>query len=295
MIIQRKADLALVLVTMCWGVSYFLMDLVLEELDPLTLNAFRFLGAFFIAGILAFPKLKKVNRSTLKYAFFVALALTATYICCTFGVKYTTQSNAGFLCAMTVIFTPILAFVFKRIIPERKLIIVLIMCVIGIALMSLNEQLQIATGDILCLMCSLAYAADLLITEHAVGREDVDAFQLGVFQLLFTGAFMLILAMIFEQPALPLTGKGWAAAVFLTVFCTGVSYIVQSLAQQYTSSSHVGVILCLEPVFAGIVAFFLAGEVLLPRAYFGAFLMLAGLLIMEIDLPAGQGRSKEIK
>ena len=49
--------MALVLVTMCWGISYFLMDLCLEEMDPFTLNAYRFLGAFVIAAIVSFPRL----------------------------------------------------------------------------------------------------------------------------------------------------------------------------------------------------------------------------------------------
>ena len=39
-----------------------------------------------------------------------------------------------------------------------------------------------------------------------------------------------------------------------------------------------------EPVFSGIVAFFFAGEILLPRAYAGALLMLAGLFFMEFDV-----------
>ena len=70
----------------------------------------------------------------------------------------------------------------------------------------------------------------------------------------------------------------------LAVFCTGIAFIVQAVAQQYTTASHVGVIFTLEPVFSGIVAFFFAGEILLPRAYAGAFLMLAGLFFMEFDV-----------
>ena len=64
---QLKADLMLVLVTLGWGVSYYMMDLCLAEMDPFTLNAFRFLGAFLVAGILAFPKLRTVNKVTLMY------------------------------------------------------------------------------------------------------------------------------------------------------------------------------------------------------------------------------------
>jgi len=280
---QLKADLMLLVVTICWGVSYFLMDLCLEEMDPFSLNAYRFLLAFAVAAVLSFKRIIHVNRQTLKYSLFVGIALTVVYITCTFGLKYTTQSNAGFLCAMAVVFTPIFAFLFKRVVPGRKLIFVIILCFVGIGLMTLDESFRMGKGDVLCLMCSIAYAADLLITESGVNREEVDAYQLGVYQLLFTGVFMLILAIIFEEPTLPQSGMGWFGATFLAVLCTGVAFIAQAIAQQYTTSTHVGVIFCLEPVFAGIVAFFLAGEVLLPRAYLGACLMLAGLFIMEIE------------
>lgn len=280
---QFKADLMLLCVTICWGVSYFLMDLCMEEMDPFTLNTYRFLGAFTVAGILTFPRLRSVNRTTMKYAFLVSIIITVVYVAATFGVKYTSQSNAGFLCALAVVFTPIFAFLIKKVVPEKKLILVVIVCVVGIALMTLDENFHMALGDILCILCSVAYALDLLFTESAVSHKDVDAYQFGVFQLLFTGLFMLALALIFGDPVLPSSGPVWFGVAFLSIVCTGVAFIAQAIAQQYTSPTHVGIIFCMEPVFAGAVAFFLAGEVLLPRAYVGAALMLAGLLIMEVD------------
>lgn len=283
---QVKADLMLVLVTLCWGVSYYMIDLCLVEMGTFNLNAFRFLGAFIIAAIFTFPKLKGVNKETLKYAFFIGFSLVFVYIGATFGVMYTSLSNSGFLCALSVVFTPLLGIIIFRQRPDKKMVIIVLICLIGIALMSLNEQLKPALGDIFCLMCAFAYAVDLLITEKAVAKEEVNAFQLGVFQLGFTGLFMLILSFIFEDPCLPSSGIVWGSALFLAVFCTGVAFIVQTIAQQYTSATHVGVIFTLEPVFAGIVAFALAGERLLPRAYFGAFLLLASLIIMEIDVKA---------
>jgi drug/metabolite transporter (DMT)-like permease len=55
--------------------------------------------------------------------------------------------------------------------------------------------------------------------------------------------------------------------------------------QQYTSATHVGLIFTLEPVFSAAVAFFFAGERLLPRGYLGAALMLLSLVLMELDWP----------
>lgn len=279
-----KADLMLVLVTMCWGVAYYMIDICLLEMDTFSLNAFRFLGAFIIAAIVAFPKLRSVSRTTVKYSFFIGISLVFAYIGCTLGVKYTSLSNTGFLCALTVVFTPVLAFFVKKQKPEKKIAVVVAICLAGIALMTLNEQLKPAAGDFFSLLCAFAYAVDLLLTESAVSREDVDAFQIGVFQMGFAGIFMLALAFIFEEPSLPSSGVCWGAALFLTVFCTGLAFITQAIAQQYTTASHVGVVFTLEPVFAGVSAFLLAGEVLLPRAYLGAVLLFAGILVMEVDI-----------
>ena len=281
---QMKADFMLLMVTLFWGVSYWLIDVSLAEVEPFALNAMRFLIAFFIAGVFAFPKLKTVDKTTMKYSAIIGFALLFVYIGATFGVKYTSLSNAGFLCALTVVITPILAYIVLKQQPGKKLGVVVVMCLVGIALLSLKENLRPALGDIFCILAAFAYAVDLLITEIAVIRKQVNAFQLGVFQLGFTGLFNLIISLFIETPSLPHSAKAWTAVLFLSIFCTGAAFIIQALAQQYTSASHVGVIFSLEPVFAGIVAFFLAGEILSVRAYVGAALLVSGLFIMELDI-----------
>ena len=73
------------------------------------------------------------------------------------------------------------------------------------------------------------------------------------------------------------------AALFLGVVCSGIAFVIQSVQQQYTTASHVGLIFTLEPVFASMVAFVMTGEVLSLRGYIGAALMLLSLFIMEGD------------
>ncbi len=77
----------------------------------------------------------------------------------------------------------------------------------------------------------------------------------------------------------------WGAALFLGILCSGVAFIIQSVQQQYTTASHVGLIFTLEPVFAAIVAYFFAGEVLTSRSYVGMAFMLLSLVVMEVDFP----------
>lgn len=287
---QLKADLMLLIVTMGWGISYYLVDISLGDMGPFTLNSNRFLIAFAVACIVAFPKLKNVSKATLKYSVLLGTALVFVYIGATFGIKYTTLSNTGFLCGLTVIFTPILSSIIYKKLPDKKVIIVVIMCFIGIGLLTLTDDFSInyknLKGDLLCIMCGFIYAIDLLLTEKAVSNEDVNPFQLGVFQLGVTGVFNLILAFVFEKPHVPTEPKIWATVLFLSIFCTGIAFIVQALAQQYTNASHVGIIFSLETVFAGSVAFILAGEVLTTKSYIGAAIMVTSIFIMEIDFKA---------
>ncbi|MBQ6900180.1 MAG: DMT family transporter [Firmicutes bacterium] len=285
---QFQADLMLMLVTLCWGVSYYLMDLCLVEMDPFTLNAYRFLVAFFIAVALSWNKVKTVNKTTLKYSVMVGIALVFVYMGATFGVKYTSLSNSGFLCALTVVFTPVFGSLFLKQKQDRKVVFAVILCLIGIALLTLKDDFSInkenLKGDLLCIMCAMAYAIDLLLTEKAVSHEEVNAYQLGVFQLGVTGVCNLFLAIITEEPHLPGTTTVWASMLFLAIFCTGVAFVVQPIAQQYTTASHTGVIYALEPVFATIVAVIFANEILSTKSYLGAFIMMASIFVMELDL-----------
>lgn len=278
---QRKAELLLVMVTVFWGISYLLMDYCLTDLQPMNLNAFRFLLAFFLLSALFFKRVRKVSRATLRYSVPIGLCLVLTYIGATYGVKYTSVSNAGFICAMTVVVTPVLEWLFLRKRPGRKLFLALLLCTAGLALLTLSDSLRPAPGDVLCLLCPLFYAGDLLLTDRAAQREDVDLLALGVTELGVTGAVMLLLSMLLEEPHLPQSPGVWAGAVFLGIFCTGVAFAVQSVWQKYTTPSRVGLIFTLEPVFSAVAAYFWAQERLALRGYAGAALMLISLLLME--------------
>ena len=129
---------------------------------------YRFLGAFLIVALVAFPHIKKVNMKTLKYSMLIGFILFIVYIGCTYAVICTSLSNAGFLCALPVVFTPLIAFLFQGKKPDRKFLLVIIICVLGIALLTLKENLTLAWGDLFVIGAAVAYTVDLLIID--VGR-----------------------------------------------------------------------------------------------------------------------------
>ena len=180
---QKKADLLLLMVTGFWGISYFLMDLCLTDLPPLCLNAFRFLLACVVIWLIYLPKMKHISRETVKYSVIIGLSLAVVYMCCTYGILYTSISNAGFICALSVVTTPVLEFILARKMPGLRLFVALALCTVGLALLTLNEQFRPALGDIICSGTAIFYAIDLVVTDRAVHRPEVDPLQLGILQL----------------------------------------------------------------------------------------------------------------
>ena len=111
---QRRADLLLVMTTFFWGASYYLTDICLADLPPMTLNAFRFIVAFLVLGLIFWKHVVHINRTTLWYSLIVGLALAGTYVAYNYGITRTSLSNAAFICALQVIFAPLLGCLFFR-------------------------------------------------------------------------------------------------------------------------------------------------------------------------------------
>lgn len=162
---QRRADLLLVMVTAFWGASYYLSDLCLGELPPLNLTAFRFGSAFLLLGVIFWKNVVRMNRQTLRYSILVGLALAGTYVFYGYGLPLTSISNASFVCALPVVFTPVFDFIIHRKRPGRNFGIALVICTVGLALLTLQDSLRPAVGDLICMGVPVCYSIDLLLTE----------------------------------------------------------------------------------------------------------------------------------
>jgi drug/metabolite transporter (DMT)-like permease len=112
-----------------------------------------------------------------------------------------------------------------------------------------------------------------------------DPLTLGTVQLGVAALWGLAATFLLETPRLPDTPQSWAAILGLGVLCSGIGYILQTLAQRHASPTRTSLIFSLEPLFAAAFAFTFQGESLTMQGYAGAALMLIGVLITEIRVP----------
>lgn len=277
-----KADLMILFITICWGSSYLFMKMGLDSLGEFNLIALRFGLAFILAGVIFLPRLRQVNVKTIRYAMLLGFILFIMFTALTFGLKTTTTSNAGFLVSLTVVFVPLLhTFLFKKKI-ENKVVVSIMLALTGIALLTIQLPFTFKIGDLFCIAAALCYA--LHINMVSTAAQKVDTLSLGILQLGFTGLYAFISSLLYEAPVWPSTTNSWIAVLVLSVVCTAVGFIFQTIAQKYTTATRTGLVFSLEPVFAALVGFWFAHEILNSNQYLGAALVFISVVISSVNV-----------
>ncbi|MDR2943803.1 MAG: DMT family transporter [Methanosarcinales archaeon] len=288
---MRKASFLLLLVVFVWGMSYLFTKRGLETLPPFTFLTFRFCLGFTAAGLLFMKHFSKINKKTLIGGAVLGFFLFLTLGCVYFGLRYTTISNAGFLGSLSVVFVPILSAIVYRKLPEKKILIGSTAAAIGIALLTLESKAGFSIGDFICIGAAVAYAGHILMTKHLTSIKEIDALNLGIVQLGFTGIYGAVCALLFEEPYLPTAAEEWTAILFLAFFCTAFGFTGQVVAQKHITPAHVGLLFSLEPVFAALFAYLFASEQLLPIQIIGAAIVFCSVLYVEADLKGFKRKS----
>ncbi|MCC7352266.1 MAG: DMT family transporter, partial [Anaerolineae bacterium] len=234
----------------------------------------------FAWGLTAWGPVRR-RRLDLAAGVLVGLFLFTAYATQTFGLLLSTPTKTAFITGLSIVMVPLGAALFLHRPPSRWALAGVAVATVGLALLTLNEQLRIGAGDLLVLMTAFSLAGHII----AVGRFAPDGDP-----LLLTLAQLATVAVASGVGAL-LTG-GWhagllslpvlAAIVFTGVFATAFAFAAQTSAQRFTTPTHTAVIFAGEPVFAAIFSYLFAGEMLGGRALLGCALILAGVLAAEL-------------
>ena len=277
---NHKYNICMFIATIFFGMTYVLTKICLNYSTELHIISFRFLIAFVISLIFLQRKIFPLKIKEILYSLILSVLLFMVFITMTIGVKYTTATNASFLISLSVIFIPFFSWVFNKEKPKKSIFIVLIIALIGIMLLTLDKNLEFHIGDILCLICSLLFSFHVLITERFVKNNN--PITLGVLQFGGVAVLSFLVQYPIEKFTLPKNEKFWISLMILSVFCTALAYIIQTVSQKKLSSTLIGLILSLEPIFSGIFGYFILNEYLSLQQYIGAFLLLISIIYVTV-------------
>ncbi|MET3659192.1 MULTISPECIES: DMT family transporter [Sporosarcina] len=275
-------ELGLAVVAIIWGSGFVASAVSLEHFTPYQILAIRFLIGIILLSLVFFKKLKNIKKSTIIKGSIIGIFLYLAFALQTVGLVYTTPSKNAFLTAVNVVIVPFIAFfIFKRKMDKFELFGALL-AIIGIGVLSLQLSGGINFGDVLTLLCAVAFAFHIFYTAQFVKNED--PVLLTVVQMAAATVLGFIVVLFKGETNFVANFEGVSAVLYLGVFSTTIAFLLQTVAQKFTSETKAAIILSTEAFWGMVFSVIILSEVLTAKMAIGAILILVAIIISETKL-----------
>jgi drug/metabolite transporter (DMT)-like permease len=272
------ALLALVLVTAVWGVTFVQVKDAVALYPLFAFLAVRFAIASVVLAVPAAGRLRALGRPGWTAGASLGLLLALGYALQTAGLERTTVSSAGFITGLYVVFTPLLGLLLFRTRVGRAVWVGVALAVAGLAMLS-GVGAGDPAGDLLVLGGAAAYSLQIALMERYAPRYDPIAFTQAEMIAAFAGFAAVAVAL--GQIEVPRGWTVWSALLVTGIFASALGFLVQTWAQRRTSATRTALAFAMEPVFAGIFGFWLAGDRLGVLGWGGCAVIMAGIVVAE--------------
>ena len=292
-----QANIMLLAAAAIWGFGFVAQRLGMNFLEPFAFNGVRFLlGSCSLLPLIWWFSRRRTSQlygeSSLPLAgvlagavLFIAASLQQV------GLLYTTAAKAGFITGLYLILVPIFGLLLKHTTGITTWLGA-ILAVIGLYLLSINDDFSMSFGDMLQFIGALFWAIHILLIDHFSGR--VSPLKLSAVQFMVCGLLSLGVSLLIETPTASAMLAGWQPILYAGLVSVGVAYTLQVVGQKSANPAHAAIILSLESVFAVLGGVWLLDETLTLRAWFGCGLMLAGMLLSQIRWPDRNKQEPEL-
>lgn len=280
---HTQAELALLSMTIIWGVSFPIVKIVLGNLPP----ALFLLLRFSLALIVIIPLIRRNNfadfRNTLLPGTILGLFLSLGYLFQTIGIVYTSATKNAFITALYVVFVPLLYIIIHRRRPGTPALAGAAISLSGLYLLTSPDGGLLNSGDVLTLAAAFLYAFYIIYVE--IYSLTCKIGPLVFWQILCSIPIFGIYAFTFEHHHTVFNEISIGTIIVMATLGTALPVFIQTGLQKYTTPSRAAVIYSGEAVFAAVASNMLLGENLSITGWIGACGILSGILICELGKP----------
>ncbi|MDQ3912608.1 MAG: DMT family transporter [Actinomycetota bacterium] len=269
--------LLLICVTAVWGWTFVVVQDAIALYGVIPFLAVRFALAATALAPLYVPR---VTRRTLLVGGSIGVVLALAYFFQTAGLLFTTPTNSGLITGLFVVFAPLADRILFGVKSSRQVLVAVILSLLGMVLLAGGGPEGVNPGDFLTLLCAAALGVHIaLLSRYAAGH---DAGGLTLAQILAMTILFAALWPFFEPLEFPPTGV-WISLLVTGLVASAAAFYVQTTVQQHIPAARTAIILTMEPVFAAIFGYWLAGDRLSVLQVAGAALILSALFVGEVS------------
>ncbi|MCR4804340.1 MAG: DMT family transporter [Clostridia bacterium] len=275
---RRQSEILLAAVISARATSMLFSKIVLAGMDVFNLMALRSLIAFALLIPLFHRQLRASRAQELRAGIIMGALFFLTMATELASLRYAPTSAVAFLQNTAIVIVPFLQAVLTRRKPERKAITASLICLAGVALLTLAGSTGPAVGIILALASAFFYAFTIIATDR-LSHSGIDSLSAGILQVGAVGILSLAASFLFESPHLPQGTASWACILVLAIVCSGFGFTLQPVAQSGTSAEAAGLLCALNPLVASVLGVVFLHEQMSAKAILGGALVLAGILL----------------
>jgi drug/metabolite transporter (DMT)-like permease len=269
---------ALIAVTVVWGVTFVQVKDAVEIYPLFAFLAVRFAIATVTLSVPGAGRIRGLGRSGVGAGALLGLLLAAGYALQTAGLERTTVSSTGFITGMYVVLTPVIALFLYRSRIGLAAWGGVALSTAGLAMLS-GIHAGSATGDLLVLAGAAVYSLQIVLMERYAPRFDALAFTL--VEMLAACVGLGVVAISLGDLSTPHGWTVWGALLVTGVFASALAYLVQTWAQRRTSATRTALAFTMEPVFAALFGYTLAGDRLGAFGWGGCAAIMTGIVLAE--------------
>lgn len=291
---RLTADLLLLSAALLWGLAFYFQKEAMAHVGPMTFVMAR--GLIAALALLPFalgeprdhtsrasgaqPEPPVAAQSLAGAALFAGLAFLAGAGLQQAGLMTATVTNAGFLTALYVVFTPFVAWALLRRRPGSSVWPAIALSFLGTWALGGGGAGKLSGGDLLVGTSALFWALHVVATSRAsaLGRP----FSFTALQFFIVGVGAAPFAFAVEAPSAAALWEAALPVAYVGLISSALTFSILVIALRHTAPSEAAVLLSTESLFAALAGAVLAGDRLPPVAWAGAALIMGAVLVVQL-------------
>lgn len=294
---RARANTLLLIASAIWGFAFVAQRIGAGFVGPFSFSAIRFaLGALVVAGIawwlavrrgVTWPRRRRAWRRALLPGLLAGVLLAVASNLQQAAMASVPAGNAAFVTGLYMVFVPVIA-AFRGHRSSLATVLGVVSSVVGLYLIAVTDGLAIGLGELLLIISTVVWAAQILVIDHFSPR--LSALRFAAVQFVTCAVVSLVGALLFERA--PFSGIDQAVVPILYggVLSVGVAFTLQVVGQRDALATHAALIMAMESVFGAVGGALILGENMGLRGYVGAALMVGGIIVSQWGATTAQGR-----
>jgi drug/metabolite transporter (DMT)-like permease len=279
---RPRAIAALAVLALVWGFNWVVMKVAVHDAPPFAFAAWRTCGGavalFLTALVLRKPLRPQYPAAFLAIGFFQTTCFVGLV---TWAVVSAGAGQVAMLAYTMPLWVSLIAWpaLGERIGPWQG--VALVTAFAGVACM-FGPVHAVGFAELLAVSAGLLWAVGIILTKRLQRRTHVDVFGLTMWQMVFGGAVLLVVALVVPHHATTWSLPYVLAIAYNVIFATALAYLLWTFVLDVLPAHDAGMGTLANPVVGVLAAWLLLGEVPSLLSGLGMLLIVAGLVVLAI-------------